>query len=86
MFNHSSIIPMVPSVILKKNQVLISVSNADLSLFQQKNFNEVLEQANDLSINLNIVQSSAISCSFTIDQNFCSEIFLKKLEKKFKRY
>ena len=84
MFNHSSIIPMVPSVILKKNQVLISVSNADLSLFQQKNFNEVLEQANDLSINLNIVQSSAISCSFTIDQNFSSEIFLKKLEKKLK--
>ena len=83
-FNHTSIKPMVPSVILKKNQVLISVSNADLSLFQQKNFNEVLEQANDLSINLNIVQSSAISCSFTIDQNFSSEIFLKKLEKKLK--
>ena len=36
MFNHTSIKPMVPSVILKKNQVLISVSNADLSLFQQK--------------------------------------------------
>ena len=84
MFNHTSIKPMVPSVILKKNQVLISVSNADLSLFQQKNFNEVLEQANDQSINLNIVQSSAISCSFTIVQNFSSEIFLKKLEKKFK--
>ena len=83
-FNHSSIKPMVPSVIVKKNQVLISVSNADLSLFQQKNFNEVLQQANDLSINLNIVQSSAISCSFTIDQNFSSEIFLKKLEKKLK--
>ena len=83
-FNHSSIKPMVPSVIVKKNQVLISVSNADLSLFQQKNFNEVLHQANDLSINLNIVQSSAISCSFTIDQNFSSEIFLKKLEKKLK--
>ena len=83
-FNHSSIKPMVPSVIVKKNQVLISVSNADLSLFQQKNFNEVLEQANDLSVNLNIVQSSAISCSFTIDQNFSSEIFLKKLEKKLK--
>ena len=83
-FNHSSIKPMVPSVIVKKNQVLISVSNADLSLFQQKNFNEVLHQANYLSINLNIVQSSAISCSFTIDQNFSSEIFLKKLEKKLK--
>ena len=83
-FNHSSIKPMVPSVIVKKNQVLISVSNADLSLFQQKNFNEVLHQANYLSINLNIVQSSAISCSFTIDQNFSSEIFLKKLKKKLK--
>ena len=38
----------------------------------------------NLSINLNIVQSSAISCSFTIDQNFSSKIFLKKLEKKLK--
>ena len=46
-FNHSSIKPMVPSVIVKKDQVLISVSNADLSLFQQKNFNEVLQQANE---------------------------------------
>ena len=55
-----------------------------LVYFSKKNFNEVLEQANDLSINLNIVQSSAISCSFTIDQNFSSEIFLKKLEKKLK--
>jgi aspartate kinase len=59
----------IPSFIFKFDQVLISVSTRDLSFINEKVFNDVFALLSRYSIHMNIIQNSALTLSFCIDEH-----------------
>jgi aspartate kinase len=59
----------IPSFIFKFDQVLISVSTRDLSFIDEKVFNNVFALLSRFSIHMNIIQNSAVTLSFCIDDH-----------------
>ena len=59
----------IPSFIFKFDQVLISVSTRDLSFINEKVFNDVFALLSSFSIHMNIIQNSALTLSFCIDNH-----------------
>ena len=59
----------IPSFIFKFDQVLISVSTRDLSFIDEKVFNDVFALLSRFSIHMNIIQNSALTLSFCIDNH-----------------
>jgi aspartate kinase len=59
----------IPSFIFKFDQVLISVATPDLSFINEKVFNDVFALLSRFSIHMNIIQNSALTLSFCIDDN-----------------
>jgi aspartate kinase len=59
----------IPNFIFKFDQVLISVSTRDLSFINEKVFNDVFSLLSRFSINVNIIQNSALTLSFCIDNH-----------------
>jgi aspartate kinase len=59
----------IPSFIFKFDQVLISVSTRDLSFINEKVFNDVFALLSRFSIHMNIIQNSALTLSFCIDDH-----------------
>ncbi|NTV83061.1 MAG: aspartate kinase, partial [Bacteroidales bacterium] len=59
----------IPNFIFKFDQVLISVSTRDLSFINEKVFNDVFSLLSGFSIPVNIIQNSALTLSFCIDDH-----------------
>lgn len=59
----------IPSFIFKFDQVLISVSTRDFSFIDEKVFNDVFALLSRYSIHMNIIQNSALTLSFCIDEH-----------------
>jgi aspartate kinase len=59
----------IPSYIFKFDQVLISVSTRDLSFIDEKVFNDVFSLLSRFSIHMNLIQNSALTLSFCIDDH-----------------
>jgi aspartate kinase len=59
----------IPSFIFKFNQVLVSVSTRDLSFINEKVFNDVFALLSRFSIHMNIIQNSALTLTFCIDDH-----------------
>jgi aspartate kinase len=59
----------VPNFIFKFNQVLVSVSTRDLSFINEKVFTDVFSLLSSFSIHVNIIQNSALTLSFCIDDH-----------------
>jgi aspartate kinase len=59
----------VPSFIFKFDQVLVSVSTRDLSFINEKVFNDVFSLLSRFTIHMNLVQNSALTLSFCIDDH-----------------
>lgn len=59
----------IPSFIFKFDQVLISVSTRDLSFIDEIVFNDVFALLSRYSIHMNIIQNSALTLSFCIDEH-----------------
>jgi aspartate kinase len=59
----------IPNFIFKFDQVLISVSTRDLSFINEKVFNDVFSLLSSFSIPVNIIQNSALTLSFCIDNH-----------------
>jgi aspartate kinase len=59
----------IPNFIFKFDQVLISVSTRDLSFINEKIFNDVFALLSRYSIHMNIIQNSALTLSFCIDNH-----------------
>jgi len=57
----------IPFIILKEKQVLISISNKDLSFVSEINVSELFRLLNDFRLKANLVQHSAISFSVSVD-------------------
>jgi aspartate kinase len=59
----------IPNFIFKFDQVLISVSTRDLSFINEKVFIDVFSLLSRFSIHMNIIQNSALTLSFCIDDH-----------------
>ena len=62
--------PFVPCFIVKKNQVLISLSSLDFSFIVEENISEVFSLFHKYQIKVDLIQNSAISFSVCVDNKF----------------
>jgi aspartate kinase len=69
----------IPSFIFKFDQVLISVSTRDLSFINEKVFNDVFALLSTFSIHMNIIQNSALTLSFCIDDHSHFQDLIREL-------
>ena len=77
--------PMVSCFILKKHQVLISLSSLDFSFMMEDNISEVFNLLHKFKMKVELIQNSAISFSVCIDNKYNNlESLLTKLRERFK--
>lgn len=77
--------PQVPCFIVKKNQVLISLSSLDFSFIVEENISEIFNLLSQAKMKVDVIQNSAISFSVCVDNKFNHlEETLNKLRAKFK--
>lgn len=79
------ITPNIPCFIVKKNQVLISLSSLDFSFIVEDNISEIFKLLHGYKMKVGVIQNSAISFSVCIDNKFNNlEKLLNTLRSKFK--
>lgn len=77
--------PNIPCFIVKKNQVLISLSSLDFSFIVEDNISEIFKLLHDCKMKVDVIQNSAISFSVCVDNKFNNlEKLLNTLRSKFK--
>jgi aspartate kinase len=62
--------PIVPCFIVKKNQVLISISTRDFSFMVEDNISDIFKLLHTYQLRVNLIQNSAISFSVCVDNHF----------------
>ncbi len=62
--------PLVPCYIVKKNQILISISTRDFSFMVEDNISHIFKLLHDHLLKVNLIQNSAISFSVCVDNKF----------------
>ena len=65
-----AILPKIPCFIVKKNQVLISLSSLDFSFIMEENISHIFSLFHKYQIKVNLIQNSAISFSVCVDNKF----------------
>ena len=79
------LIPEVPCYIVKKNQVLISLSSLDFSFMMEDNIGELFRLLGRYNMKVDLIQNSAISFSVCVDNKFNNlDVLLHALKAKFK--
>ena len=77
--------PYLPCFIVKKNQLLMSLSSIDFSFIMEENISEIFALLHEYKIKVNLIQNSAISFSVCIEDKFGNfQSFKNILSKKFK--
>ena len=77
--------PLIPCFIVKKDQVLISLSSLDFSFIVEENISEIFNLLHTHKMKVDVIQNSAISFSVCIDNNYNNlEKLLHHLRAKFK--
>lgn len=83
--NVTELEPKVPCFILKKEQVVISLSSLDFSFIMEENISYIFKLLHDAKMKVSMIQNSAISFSVCVDNKFDTLAGLvEKLEEKFK--
>lgn len=59
--------PETPFYILKKNQTLLSISLNDLDFIVENNLSQIFSTFSSYNVKVNLLQNTAVSCSFAID-------------------
>jgi aspartate kinase len=81
----ADLVPQTSCFILKKNQLLISLSSIDFSFIMEENISEIFKLFHDYKIKVSLIQNSAISFSVCVEDKFGNFNELKSiLSKKFK--
>jgi aspartate kinase len=81
----ADLIPETSCFILKKNQLLISLSSIDFSFIMEENISEIFKLLHDYNIKVSLIQNSAISFSICVEDKFGNFEELKAiLSKKYK--
>ena len=77
--------PVVPCYIVKKNQILVSISVKDFSFMVEDHISEVFKKLHDYKLKVNLIQNSAISFSLCIEDKYNSfDRFRADLQDEFK--
>jgi aspartate kinase len=77
--------PMIPCFIVKKNQVLISLSSLDFSYIVEENISEIFTLLHTYKMKVDVIQNSAISFSVCVDNIYNNlDKLLQQLKAKFK--
>jgi aspartate kinase len=77
--------PKIPCFIVKKNQVLLSLSSLDFSFIVEKNISHIFQLLHLYKMKVDVIQNSAISFSVCVDNNYDNlEELLLHLKAKFK--
>ena len=77
--------PIVPCFIVKKNQILISLSSLDFSFIVEENISHIFNLLHHYKMKVDVIQNSAISFSVCIDNIFNNlDKLLHDLKAKFK--
>lgn len=77
--------PMIPCFIVKKNQVLISLSSLDFSYIVEENISDIFNLLHAYKMKVDVIQNSAISFSVCVDNIYNNlEALLHHLKAKFK--
>lgn len=81
----ADLIPQTPCFIVKKNQLLLSLSSIDFSFIMEENISEIFSLLHKFKIKVSLIQNTAISFSVCIEDKFNNFNELKTiLSKKFK--
>lgn len=77
--------PKTACYILKKNQLLVSISTKDFSFIMENNISEIFNLLHQYKLKVNLIQNTAISFSVCLEDKFCKfDSFLKDLKINYK--
>jgi aspartate kinase len=77
--------PKTPCFILKKNQVLVSISAIDFSFMVEHNMSDVFNELHNHKLKVNLIQNSALSFSICLEDKFGTfNSFYDDLKSKYK--
>jgi aspartate kinase len=80
----ADLVPQTSCFIVKKNQLLISLSSLDFSFIMEENISEIFALLHKYKMKVSLIQNSAISFSVCVDDKFSNFAELKSvLSKKF---
>lgn len=65
-----NLIPKTPCFIIKKNQILLSISAKDFSFIMEDDISEIFDFFHQFKLKVNLIQNSAISFSVCLEDNF----------------
>jgi aspartate kinase len=66
----STLEPFMPCFIVKRNQLLISLSSIDFSFIMEENISEIFAIFHQFKLKVNLIQNSAISFSVCVEDKF----------------
>jgi aspartate kinase len=79
------LVPFIPCFIVKKNQILVSISALDFSFMVENNISYIFQKLHEYQLKVNLIQNSALSFSVCIDNKFDNfDAFYNELKKEFK--
>ena len=79
------IYPEIPCFIVKKNQILLSISSLDFSFIVERNISEIFNVLHEQKMKVNLIQNSAISFSICLEDKYENfQNLIKILKDKFK--
>ena len=77
--------PFIPCYILKKGQILLTLTTADFSFITEEKISAVFNRLHDLKIKVNLMQNSAITLSLCLEDKYNNlSQFLKSLGEDYK--
>ncbi len=77
--------PFVPCFIVKKNQVLISLSSLDFSFIVEENISEIFALLHQYKLKVDVIQNSAISFTVCANDTYGNiEVLLQQLRSKYR--
>lgn len=77
--------PYIPCFIVKKNQILVSISALDFSFMVENNISFIFQKLHEYQLKVNLIQNSAISFSVCVDNKFHTfDDFYQDLKNEFK--
>jgi aspartate kinase len=62
--------PYLPCFIVKRNQLLISLSSIDFSFIMEENISEIFSLFHEFKLKVNLIQNTAISFSVCVEDKF----------------
>lgn len=77
--------PLLPCFIVKKDQILVSISALDFSFMVEDNISHIFKLLHQYLLKVNLIQNSAISFSVCVDNKFNQfETFYEELKSSYK--